>query len=293
MIKNIILTSANENINLKGVCTLENTENNILVNLKTFNLNKTNNKRVLAINIGEDLFKVEINNNDSYLINNKINLNNKISVVLMEFNNNNEYEILLWGSNNTSRVWKDSILDCINLNENKKSEEENKLHNFINACELEIEKEEESFVNNETYSDNIDYEQHVPEVLKIKNKEFVEENFENNKSEFLSSIEEQINELLNMYEKEEVLEELIPNSTFVKVDLENNGNYYVFGVIYENGEIKYIVYGLPGEFNIKPEDEYSKYYQWLPINEDNPEGYGYYLMYQDAISGSQIEMIYE
>ena len=124
--------------------------------------------------------------------------------------------------------------------------------------------------------------------------EVKEENLDN-KTEFFKSVENQINELLNTYEEEKALEEIIPFSKFVKVDLENNGNFYIFGVIYENNssDMKYIVYGIPGEFSVKPDDEYKNLYQWLPLNSCNPEGYGYYLMYQDAKQGNQIEMIIE
>ena len=51
MIKNIILTSAKENINVKGILSLETTSSKTLVNLKTYNFSKTLGKFVLAINV--------------------------------------------------------------------------------------------------------------------------------------------------------------------------------------------------------------------------------------------------
>lgn len=301
MIKNIILTSAVDNENYKGMITLENTQNKVLITLKTYNLPISHNKKVLGVLINGDLFKVELNDSESYLIDKSLDLKNKISVVLLEIENQNS-KILLWGSNETTRVWKNSIMDCF-----KDDEESQTKNNHI----LDFEIENESMQNNkniiandfiekvyaESKEDDYESDEYIENLVDLNFKDdydILNENkkdIKDNKSEFFLSIESQIEELLNNYEEEKALEEIIPNSKFVKVDLEKNGNFYVFGVIYENTEIKYIVYGLPGEFSVKPDDEYSKYYQWLPLNSENPESYGYYLMYQDAIDGNQIEMI--
>lgn len=357
MIKNIILTSAIETENYKGYVTLENTSENTLVSIKTYNLPKTLNKRVLGVLIDGELYKVTLTNDQSYLINKKTDLNNKISVVLLEIENNTS-KILIWGSNETSRVWQNSVafnfnLDNENLNKNNILNEENLKNsnnsflkeninqqnnvaqNFIKSVYTEskidedIESDEyieilidqnmqedeytlnesftennynQTYYNNENYfnnENNLNFENDYNNnnnFSEFNNNLYAKENENyntNNKSEFFASIESQIDELLNTYEEEKALEEIIPSSKFVKVDLEKNGNFYIFGVIYENKDIKYIVYGLPGEFCVKPDDEYSKFYQWLPLNQDNPEGYGYYLMYQDANNGNQIEMIIE
>lgn len=354
MIKNIILTSAIDGENYKGMVTIENTSEKTLVNLKTYNLPKSENKRVLGVLIDGELYKVTLNNEDSYIIDKKTNLNNKISVVLLEIENNTS-KILIWGSNETSRVWQNNVVFNFNLNENlnknvdiskdnkpfvlennddiskqkndfvinnfnlnntfdKEEKENDKAKNFIKKVyaeskldddfesdeyieslidkNLSEEEFKESFINNEENSFGV-YENDFIEEKDI-NKEVTEENLDN-KTEFFKSVENQINELLNTYEEEKALEEIIPFSKFVKVDLENNGNFYIFGVIYENNssDMKYIVYGIPGEFSVKPDDEYKNLYQWLPLNSCNPEGYGYYLMYQDAKQGNQIEMIIE
>jgi len=304
MIKNIILTSAVDNKNYKGYVTLENTSEKTLVNIKTYNLPKTDNKRVLGILIDGELYKVTLNGDNSYLIDRKTDLNNKISVVLLEIENMTS-NILIWGSNETSRVWQNSISLNLDLETNIKNKqlEENEIlqdnvaQNFIEKVYTESKDDyyetdeyiEDLVTQNLRKEDKEEYQYYEEEKVK----ENLKEDLTNNKSEFFDSIKSQIEELLNTYEEEKALEEIIPNSKFVKVDLERNGNFYIFGVINENDNIKYIVYGLPGEYSVKPDDEYSKFYQWLPLNQDNPEGYGYYLMYQDAISGNQIEMIIE
>lgn len=310
MIKNIILTSAIDNENYKGYVTLENTSEKILVSIKTYNLPKTGNKRVLGVLIDGELYKVTLNGEDSYIIDKKTDLNNKISVVLLEIQNMNS-KILIWGSNETSRVWQNSITTNLQLESNNKeknientkiletNEEDKVATNFIEKVYKESKDEDyetDEFIEN-LVTQNLMKEDCVEDYYsnfeEEKTKENLQENVTSNKSEFFASIESQIEQLLTTYEEEKALEEIIPNSKFVKVDLENNGNFYIFGVIHQNNDIKYIVYGLPGEYSVKPDDEYSKFYQWLPLNQENPEGYGYYLMYQDAENGNQIEMIIE
>lgn len=307
MIKNIILTSAQENQNIKGILNLETTSTKTLVNLKTYNFSKTIGKFLLGIKCNEKLFKVALSNDENYIINEPLNLNQKISAVVVQIENNKP-SILIWGSNETSRVWQNSFLFDFEKNEENKKDEIDETSSFFEPLqqtsnEDELAKTANHVCNDEICNDSDDFSDYETdeEIEKIVDQSFAnfkEENDENqsnqvdenNKSEFLNSVEQQINELLNNHDEEKALEEIIPNSKFVKVNSEGE-NFYIFGVIYENNEIRYIVYGLPGEFNVKPDDEYAKFYQWLPLNQDNPQGYGYYLMYQDAINGNQVEII--
>lgn len=304
MIRNIILTSANEDINVKGVLCLETTTSKTLVNLKTYNFSKTIGKFLLGIKCGADLFKVELGSDENYIIDKPLDLNEKISAVVVKIENN-QADILIWGSNETNRVWQNSILqnfDVQTQNSKPKTEEnqqrESKKEIFSQSFDddFEFETKQSDVGDYSDYETDEEIEKIVDQSLnKFSELEGDEEENkndfnQNNKSEFLNSVEDQINELLNNYEEEKALENIIPNSKFVKVN-SSGQNFYIFGVIYENNEIKYIVYGLPGEFNVKPDDEYSNYYQWLPLNSENPQGYGYYLMYQDALNGNQVEII--
>ncbi len=309
MIKNIILTSAQENQNIKGILNLETTSTKTLVNLKTYNFSKSVGKFLLGLKCGDNLFKVELSNDENYIINNALDLNQKISAVVVQIENNKS-EILIWGSNETNKVWQNSFLsDFENKNEenNKELKSQSFQQNNFNFENLDDQQNSEINIKKQNFDDELNQDKNdfsdietdeeiekiVDQSLNEWNKEEENQNSEpqpNNKSEFLSSVEEQINELLNNYDEEKALEEIIPNSKFVKVNASGE-NFYIFGVIYENNEIKYIVYGIPGEFNVKPDDEYSNYYQWLPLDGNNPQGYGYYLMYQDALNGHQVEII--
>lgn len=107
---------------------------------------------------------------------------------------------------------------------------------------------------------------------------------------FYLEMKEQIDRLFSNSQNEEYLEELIPNSKFARVVLEEN-NYYVLGLIYCDEEIKYICYGVPGIYQKNPPRELSGYPIWFPLEQDKPQGFGYWLTYQDANSGESVKAI--
>ncbi|MBO4413014.1 MAG: hypothetical protein J5779_03265 [Clostridia bacterium] len=107
---------------------------------------------------------------------------------------------------------------------------------------------------------------------------------------FYDEIKEQIESLFNKYPEETFLNEVIPNSKWIKVDYEENGEFYVIGLIYEDEKIKYISYGVPGEFKIKPPKELTENAQWLPLDPTKPEDLGFWLTYQNAENGESVNI---
>ena len=101
-------------------------------------------------------------------------------------------------------------------------------------------------------------------------------------------IAEQLDELFDKYPREKNLENLIDNSSWVKINHEEENKYYVVGIIYENDDIKYICYGVPGSYYNEPQSDLRAYSQWLPVDSMNPYDNGYWVMYQDADSGENI-----
>lgn len=110
------------------------------------------------------------------------------------------------------------------------------------------------------------------------------------KNNFLDGINDQLDYLFEKYPEEEFLAQIFPHSKWVKIDYENNGDYYVVGVIYEDENIKYVCYGIPGVWQETPPDELKGFSKWLPLDTDKPKEYGYWLSYQDAESGENIEI---
>ena len=107
---------------------------------------------------------------------------------------------------------------------------------------------------------------------------------------FYERINPQIEKMFANNKSEEILNEILPNSKFCKVEFEDGSGYYVFGIIYEDGIPKYLCYGLPAQKNSEPPKEVSNLYQWLPIDATDETGDGYYMMYQDAATGKNVSV---
>lgn len=116
------------------------------------------------------------------------------------------------------------------------------------------------------------------------------ENHDGKKGLFYEEVKNQITELFTTYPQEEFLSQIIPHSKWVKVDYEKNGHYYVVGLIYEEGTLKYICYGMPGMYEQKPPKEMDGVSQWLPLDSERPEEFGYWLSYQDADTGENLNV---
>ena len=107
---------------------------------------------------------------------------------------------------------------------------------------------------------------------------------------FYDEIKGQLSLLFERYPEETFLTEIIPNSKWVKVDYEDNGQYFVIGLLYENEKVEYVCYGMPGEFSTKPPRELGDLSQWLPLDPEKPNELGYWIMYQDAETGENVEI---
>lgn len=109
---------------------------------------------------------------------------------------------------------------------------------------------------------------------------------------FVEKLKPQIDKLFETNPAEENLQSLIPSSKWVKIEYEDDGDFYVFGLLYdEDGDIKYVCYGVPAVFEEEPPKELSGYPIWLPLDKQNDKGFGYWLTYQDAITGEPIKAI--
>ena len=110
------------------------------------------------------------------------------------------------------------------------------------------------------------------------------------KMEFLNDIVYQLDEMFLRYPEEETLTSIIPNSKFVSVD---GDNPYVLGSIYEDNIMKYIAYGVPAKYNSLPPKDLGNHYQWLPLNPRDTMSDGYFMIYQNALTGSIVEINFE
>ena len=103
---------------------------------------------------------------------------------------------------------------------------------------------------------------------------------------FFDKTRDQIEALFDKYPKEERLKNLIEDSRWVKVDWDSKGRHYVVGLI--GAGPAYISYGVPAKYTPDPPKELDGYCQWMPIDPKEPEKEGYWLMFQDAKTGSSV-----
>lgn len=97
---------------------------------------------------------------------------------------------------------------------------------------------------------------------------------------FYKKIENDLHSLFCRFPKEEHLEAVIPNSTFVKIDYDKD-KFYVTGVTTYRGEAEYIVFGVYAKEGNEPK-ELKNFGYFAPCFKN---GDGYYLIYQDALTG--------
>ena len=132
------------------------------------------------------------------------------------------------------------------------------------------------------------YLSHVRKMEEQDNKNEVKKEPSN---KFYEEMKEQIVTLFENNPSEDYLMQLLPNSKWVKVNIDDNGDYYVLGLIYDDDKLKYICYGVPGVYQKYPPRELSGYPVWFPLDENNTEGFGYWLSYQDADSGESVKAV--
>ncbi len=103
---------------------------------------------------------------------------------------------------------------------------------------------------------------------------------------FYESVKEQVDRLFSNNERYAMLEKLLPESKWVRVNYDEKGRYYLVGTIGE--PVRYLCYGVPGEYSPTPPSDLVGYCQWLALDENDPSGKGFWIMYQDGISGKSI-----
>ncbi|MGI6702369.1 MAG: hypothetical protein ACOX3U_07955 [Christensenellales bacterium] len=141
----------------------------------------------------------------------------------------------------------------------------------------------------------IETDKDVNQANIIDNKELNQENAPENVAaakpptkepdeDFFNSIKPQIDELFRCYPADKDLMKSVPDSKWVRVNYEND-DYYVVGILFNGSRATHICYGVPGEYSIKPKQKS----EWLPLDYMDPEGKGYWMIFQDAVTGKTIE----
>jgi hypothetical protein len=315
----------------KGILTLQKEMGKTKGVLKCFHLNEREGKLLLGITFDNNvLHKFPILKNETTLFRFTLpqeeNLSSNISCVLIQMNEK-DHTPIIWGSTTINKCNKldilENMLQTIVPVKTKSETQENNVVEKKPPIEIEeeyVNEEVESFIDDEyeklekeleeqkikkQLDDFMPYKQlfetgkNIQTASNAKNSQIEpaphlpeqERKQDRTRDWFYDEVKDQIDALFDKYEKEEALEEIIPNARFVRVVFEEGGDSYIFGIIYDENQMpEYIVYGIPSVSQKLPPEQLEGYYQWLPLDPEKPEEDGYFLMYQDAKTGEHVKI---
>lgn len=262
-----------------------------------------------------------------FLLDENFNLDNNIYCAIIDKENNND--VVLCGG--TSNNFNYNIVEDIEPPQKEITEEEVEIEKIIdenltnNMVKQESSNNDCDDCDNCATCDNCIYKEyfyshHKKEEQKKELKADIQENLtpdrivekveinelphnphsENNvntlnkeSERFLTLITDQLDDMFNTYPEDNEIMKIIPNSKVIKVTDTIDQSPYIVGVIYENSEIKYLLYGVPSKYNDPIPTELGENYQWLPLHTEDPMSDGYYVLYQDASTGRIVPIIVE
>ena len=106
---------------------------------------------------------------------------------------------------------------------------------------------------------------------------------------YYEKVKRELCTLFSKYPREEALCRLLPESDWVRIDFGKN-KFYVVGVIREGKKPKYICYGVPADSRGEPPQALKGYCSYLPLSLFEPDGKGYWMMFQDAETGQCVKI---
>ena len=107
---------------------------------------------------------------------------------------------------------------------------------------------------------------------------------------FYEQIKSQMDAMFDKYDSFDTLSSIIPNSKWIKVVYDESNNFYVLGLIYrEDGGVLYICYGVPSNDPQTPPDDIKDYAGWLPLDSENVDSQGFFIVCQDATTGETLK----
>ena len=109
------------------------------------------------------------------------------------------------------------------------------------------------------------------------------------KAYYYEEVKDKIDALFKRGEREKSLESLMPDTRWVRVEYSST-SFYVVGIIGSGKSIPdYICYGVPSPYSAQPPISLGKDARWAPCDVKNPQGDGYWLLFQSAKTGETIK----
>ncbi|MBQ7348723.1 MAG: hypothetical protein IJW47_01885 [Clostridia bacterium] len=105
---------------------------------------------------------------------------------------------------------------------------------------------------------------------------------------YFLTVKKELDNLFGKFPAEESLQKTFSGSKFVRINYSADA-YYVVGLIKEKRKEKYVCYGIPGTYSENPPKELAGYCTFIPLSIFNLLGDGYWMMFQDAVTGECIK----
>lgn len=105
---------------------------------------------------------------------------------------------------------------------------------------------------------------------------------------FYLTVKEELDSLFDKFPAEEGLCAIFPDGKFARINYSAE-KYYVVGLIRERGEEKYVCYGVPSVYSETPPKELDGYCSFIPLSVFDMKGDGFWMMFQDAVTGECIK----
>lgn len=327
-LKTLILTN-NENKNFKAILNLRNREGsikfftpNIIKSNLALGIKQGADVLKIPLNVNE--------NNCIFSLPQEVNCNNNLMCAVVDVSNAFCPQIVLSGSLNKkdenvkieNAFVKTKPEDIANLYEQDSDAEiESLVENNIQddaksiyydncaGCKYRKAFYEEGCVcskNKENLNCEKDFKQESIKISSAENKDLLEsKNSFNNvdiKKEidnvieaqtFYMQVKPQVDALFEKYQPDEILNSIIANSKWVRVAYDGGEEFYVLGLIFNqenSSQVDFICYGVPSSSPNNPPEDIKDYAQWLPINIQNPQGEGYFIVYQNAYNGETVNV---
>ncbi len=101
---------------------------------------------------------------------------------------------------------------------------------------------------------------------------------------YYESVKEELDKIFYSHQSEERLEKIFKGSRWAKI-FYSKDKFYVVGLIFEKSKEKYICYGVPSRYKKTPPKALEGYASFIPLSVFDMFGDGYFIMFQDAMSG--------
>ena len=287
LFKKTLVLSSTDGGNQKAVVNFEKENGEIVGETKLYNFHdEPNGILSLGLKEGDKVHKAGLTRIGSFKYSFKFNMPLELDEFSCAIINiyQGDVNALVHGSTQNTKISDQILAQAVMEMENAKSMQQCKEVLDKNQIHLEDQQQIENEIDAHMCSSSGD----KCSTCKYRYAFFTDEEQKVDES-FYASISDDLDKLFSTHNEEEFLCQIIPFSKWVKIENEENDDYYVLGLIYENDEVKYICYGVPGIYSQNPPHELKGYAEWLPLDSTKETEYGYWITYQDAKSGENVK----